>query len=184
MTKWIIALIAALAVTAPMAGYAQDNASSPAPTVRQLALAHELVEISGARNLVTTLFTTMLNQLVAGSDPHATSAQDRKVRDIMLASAHVAFEKAMPKMLDLFVDTYAHDFSEQELSDIVAFYKTPSGQAAIAKLPKVMAETMPAVRNTIVPQMQQDMIDEMCNRLACTSSMRAAIQDRLRGAQH
>jgi hypothetical protein len=90
----------------------------------------------------------------------------------------------MPKMLDLFVDTYAHDFSEQELSDIVAFYKTPSGQAAIAKLPKVMAETMPAVRNTIVPQMQQDMIDEMCNRLACTSSMRAAIQDRLRGAQH
>lgn len=184
MTKWIVALIAALAISAPTAGYAQDNAPAPPPTARQLELAHELVEVSGARALVGSIFTTMLNQFAAQPDPHASSAQDRKIHDIMLASAHAAFEKATPKMLDLMVDIYAHDFTEQELSDIVAFYKTPSGQAAIAKMPKVMAETMPAVRNTIVPQMQQDMVDEMCNRLACTASMRAAIQDRIRAAQH
>jgi hypothetical protein len=182
--KRILVAASALVLLTATPAWTQTSDSPAAPTARQLSLAREMVEISGSRNVMTTMFNAMLNQMVPEADPHSASAEDRKVHDIALEAAHAAFEKATPKMLDLFVDTYAHDFSEQEMSDIVAFYKTPSGQAAIAKLPKVMAESMPVVRNTIVPQLQRDMVDEICNRLACTPAMHAAILDRMRTSQH
>lgn len=182
--KRILVAASALALLVATPVRAQTSDTPAAPTARQIELAHEMVEVSGARKLMTSVFAAMINQMVGPPDPHSTSAQDRKVREIALESARAAFEKSTPKMLDLFAQTYANNFSEQELSDIVAFYKTPSGQAAIAKVPKVMTEVMPIMSKTIVPQMQADIVDEMCNRLACTAAMHAAMLDRMRALQH
>jgi hypothetical protein len=40
---------------------------------------------------------------------------------------------------------YARHFTEQELRDILAFYRTPTGVKALQRLPQVLAESMAAM---------------------------------------
>ena len=42
----------------------------------------------------------------------------------------------------MIIDVYARNFSEQEIDDKVAFYKTENGQTVIKKLPVVMQESV------------------------------------------
>jgi uncharacterized protein len=47
-------------------------------------------------------------------------------------------------------DTYARHFTAQELRDMVAFYKSPSGAKALREMPKVMTD----VATRLAPRMQ------------------------------
>jgi hypothetical protein len=38
------------------------------------------------------------------------------------------------------IDIYVHEFSEAELKDLLAFYKTPTGVKAVKRLPFAAAE--------------------------------------------
>ena len=52
-----------------------------------------------------------------------------------LIADRMSWEKLKPK----FAAIYDETFSKQELSDIVAFYKTPSGQSLLQKMPRLIA---------------------------------------------
>jgi hypothetical protein len=77
----------------------------------------------------------------------------------------------MPKMLDAMTVAYAKTYSEQELTDIDVFYRSPSGRAMIAKLPQVATASTHAIMGLQV-EMRQDMVDEMCKRMVCTDLLR------------
>ena len=178
--KWIIGLIAALAVSAPTAGYAQGNAPGPAPTARQMELARELIEVSGMRNLMSTMITSMVSSMES-SLPRGDTPEERKINDAVRGAAKDEFAKFVPKMIDISADLYARNYSEQELSDVLTFYKSPSGQSVLAKTPKLMQQIMVQIK-PMIPQMQRDMIADMCDRLSCTPTMRAAIMQKLPAA--
>lgn len=59
------------------------------------------------------------------------------------------FEKAMARFLvEVMKDApeiYARHFTAEELRDIVAFYRTPSGKKALQTMPKVTAETFQVI---------------------------------------
>ena len=46
------------------------------------------------------------------------------------------------KMQPMMVNLYDKQFSEQEISDMLDFYKTESGQAILKKMPQVMQQSM------------------------------------------
>ena len=53
---------------------------------------------------------------------------------------------------------YLAHFTEQEIQDTVAFYKTQSGQTVAAKMPKVMEGTtkvMEGLADSIMPEVQE-----------------------------
>ena len=55
------------------------------------------------------------------------------------------------------VQAYSEVFTEQELNDITAFYKTPAGQKFIEKMPQLQAKTMEIMQKrmvTLMPAMQ------------------------------
>jgi len=61
------------------------------------------------------------------------------------------------KMKAPMIEIYLKHFSEQEISDMIAFYKTPSGQSMIKKLPAVMTDSMMMGQNMMknfIPKMQ------------------------------
>ena len=61
-------------------------------------------------------------------------------------------------MEPVYIDIYARNFTEEQIDDLVAFYKTPTGQALIDKLPTITAEAVPATQDKIVslqPQIQR-----------------------------
>ena len=67
----------------------------------------------------------------------------------------------------MYVRLYKETFSEEEVKGMLAFYRTPSGQAVIHKMPllmqKVMLETNTMIRS-MSPEMQkiqQDFASEM-----------------------
>ncbi len=50
---------------------------------------------------------------------------------------------------------YDKNFTDAELKDIIAFYKTPTGLKTLKQMPDVMRESMDMTSNLIAPQMAQ-----------------------------
>jgi hypothetical protein len=60
---------------------------------------------------------------------------------------------------------YDRLYTEQELKDLIAFYRTPTGQKVIETLPRLVAESQESAREKLLPQIipiiQQVMTEEM-----------------------
>lgn len=66
-------------------------------------------------------------------------------------------EMSWAKFQPIIVDIYANNFTEQEIDDMIAFYKTPTGQSLLAKMPVVMQQTMMSsqeVMKSALPRIQ------------------------------
>ena len=80
-------------------------------------------------------------------------------------------QQMMPKVMDAtykqltweslkpdFIQIYSEVFTEQELKDIAAFYRTPLGQKLLEKMPEVSTKSMQIVQKrmvTIMPEVQK-----------------------------
>ena len=47
-----------------------------------------------------------------------------------------------PRLKPKFIDLYDQTFTKEELADIITFYKTPSGQSLLQKMPTLMTKAM------------------------------------------
>ena len=135
-----LALAAALAL-ACLAG----EVRAQAPTPGALAAAKELVVVKGA--------AAMFNPLVPGVIESAknsflpTNPQLAKpLNDIALA-LRKEYETRSGEVVDEVARVYAAHFTEQELKDIIAFYKTPTGRKLLAEEPRVLEDGMKAAQS-------------------------------------
>lgn len=58
----------------------------------------------------------------------------------------------------IYVDLYRKTFTQKEVDDMIAFYKSPSGQSMVAKMPAVtdqVTQTMQGKLATVMPQLHQ-----------------------------
>lgn len=159
------------------AAHAQQ-AQQPSP--KQLELADQVLTASGLRANFGNMLHSVVNQMTAGM--RVNGAQDQKAAEAMQAAADGAMDKMVPKVLASISDIYARNFTEKELSDLLAFYQSPSGRSMIAKTPQLMHDSM-AVIAPMVPDMQRDIITDFCNRLPCTPEQKKVIFDRLPAAR-
>ncbi|NNM81178.1 MAG: DUF2059 domain-containing protein [Burkholderiales bacterium] len=133
----------------------------------------ELLTVTEAKSLVDRmqgqiggLMKGSVGQALKGRSP---TAKEQKAIDHMLerTSALLKANLSWEKLEPMYVRLYKETFSEEEVKGMLAFYRTPSGQAVIHKMPllmqKVMLETNTMIRS-MSPEMQkiqQDFASEM-----------------------
>ena len=133
----------------------------------------QLLEVAQSRKLVDSVMTQMDN-LMEQSIAQATQGQkippkiqkeiDRQHAEL---TAMMKDLLAWNKLEPLYVRVYQKTFSQQEVDGMLAFYRTPAGQAVIAKMPAVMQNTIEEMQQMMGPvmqriqKMQQDVVAEM-----------------------
>jgi uncharacterized protein len=136
----LAAVAVALAIAGPVA-YAQQ----PQPTPAALSTAKELVTVTGA--------TALFNPLIAGVVEQAKLLYLQQNPNLSTDLNDIATKMRSdltPRFVELTNEVarlYATHFTEQELKDILAFYKSPAGQKMLSEQPKVVDGSMKFAQN-------------------------------------
>jgi hypothetical protein len=143
---------------------AADNPSptSPAPSQPPSeASIKQLLEVAQARKLIDAVMTQMDN-LMQQSIAQVTQGQKipPKVQTDIDArrGEMIAMMKELldwTKLEPMYIRVYQKAFSQQEVDGMIAFYKTPPGQAVIAKMPAVLQSTIEEMQQMMAPVMQK-----------------------------
>ncbi len=98
-------------------------------------------------------------ELQAGVSQENKALSDQLTSKILdLIADRVSWEKMKPAMTELYSET----FSEEEIDGMLSFYKSPSGQAMLTKMPSLMAKTMGLAQEQladIIPEIQKLTVD-------------------------
>ena len=163
-----------IAACLPVMAIAQ---TAPPPSAHQLELAKRVMDDVGGDKMVNQIMNAVMGSMMTQMSAGQSKEVQDKSRTIFMPALQATMARVMPKMMDLVTVSYAQNFSEQELTDIDTFYRSPSGQAMIAKMPQMMSSTMQAM-GPIQIEIRQDFAQEVCQRTTCTPAMRAAMEGR------
>jgi hypothetical protein len=136
-----LALIAALALGWVVMA---DSARAQAPSPGAVAAAKELVALKGGGAMFDPLIPGVIesakNQLVP------TNPQLGAPLNEVAVQLHKEYGPKRAELLDIIAQAYAKRFTEAELKDIAAFYKTPTGKKMIAQEPAAIKESLDAAQ--------------------------------------
>lgn len=149
------ALLLALSLCLPATLHA-DEASKQAKVRELFALLHVERISEQVKNNVMSQTATIPKQLFGGemSPENKTKFEAFQKKVSQTVDAQVGWKVLEPEYVKLYADTY----SEEEISGIVAFYKTPAGAAMIAKSPQLSTKSIELVQSKMAatqPQLQQ-----------------------------
>lgn len=165
----ILALSGVVAYGANEPAPAQNPAGNPASeeSVKQL------LELAQAQKLIESVMAQMdelmkqtIYQAAQGREipPKVQKDIDKRQAEVVgLMKELLEWKKLEP----MYVRIYQKTFSQQEVDGMIAFYKTPAGQAVVAKMPAAMQNTMNEIQQMMGPvmeklqRMQQDVGAEM-----------------------
>lgn len=108
------------------------------------AAARELFEVSDAEAMIDTIYDSMQPQFAAMAErmdideSHRPIFDRHMVRVMDVLREEFNWEKMEPHMISAYVQVY----SEEELLELVDFYKSPIGQKFLKKMPELMEVTM------------------------------------------
>jgi len=173
--------LAALSLTA--ASHAQTPAAQPAAATAaavdpaRLALAKQVFEAvggaKGAEAQMRALYTAM-GAAVGRNMP----AEQTQMSQQVIGDMQDEMIKLAPAIIDLSAKVYAQNLSEKELRDILAFYRSESGQAMIRKQPAIMQQAMteelPLIQ-AMMPKIMQKTLDRVCEESKCTPEVRQIV---------
>lgn len=107
--------------------------------------ANELLEASRFEKVMDDSINAAV-QMVKQMDPKMSS-HEATVRKFY--KKYMSAESLRKEMIDL----YAELFTEKELKEITAFYKTKTGQKALEKLPEIMQRSMQIAQTRVMQNM-------------------------------
>lgn len=142
--KFITRALLVLLLITPLAAHAD------APGTKQ-AKAEELLELTHMDHMMTQMLEQMTVRMKASTDQqtarmHMTPEQKTIYGDFQqklnqLLASNLNWDKMKPIMVQAYSETY----TDQELNGILAFYRSPAGQAMVAKSPELMSKTRTAM---------------------------------------
>jgi len=133
--------LAVMAATAVRPAQAQAQApAGPPPSPASLLIAKQIIEAKGANGL----FAPIVRGVVEKARQTFLQANFMWSKDIneIAAEMHKDYDGRVTDLVDASARIYATHFSEAELKEMLAFYKSPLGQKMILEEPKVMDESM------------------------------------------
>jgi hypothetical protein len=149
-TARALSAAAVLAIALSGAASAQPQARPAAPaqaaqpkiSPTAMLLAKELVDLKGAASAYDPLVTGVIEyhkNFFMQNNPNLAKDLDQVAQKLAadLAPRKVEMQQEITRI-------YASHFTEQELKDALAFYKSPLGKKLIAEEPKAMEETLKA----------------------------------------
>jgi len=120
----------------------------------------QLLEVSHAQKLVDSMMSQM-DTLMKRAMAQATQGQQLspkiqqevgQIETDMMAEMKNVLD--WNKLVPMYVRVYQKSFNQQEIDGMLAFYKTPTGQAVLNKMPLVLQNTMTEVQQMLQPMMQ------------------------------
>jgi hypothetical protein len=151
------AALSALVATAPL----RAQGLSPDAT----AAAKELIEASRAADqfkMLLPLLSEQLKPAIVQGRPEIERDYD-KIMPIMMDTAF----RQIGKVTDDMAAIYARNFSVEEMRQVTAFYRSPTGQKLLDKLPIVLQESMALGQQfaqTLLTDMQKTLVEELRKR--------------------
>ena len=130
--RWAV-LGLTLAIFSPLA-----SAQQPSPAA--MAIAKELITITGT----TTLFSPLIAGVVEQAKVLYLQQNPALAKDLNEITTQIRAE-LQPRFSELTEEVarlYAANLTEQELKDILAFYKTTAGKKLLAEQPKIVDTSM------------------------------------------
>ena len=144
MTRHMTVALIALCVVGAAQPAAAQTASAPSPARQPspaaMLLAKQIVDIKGVKNI----FQPLVAGVVEKTKNMFMQTNFMWAKDLNEVAA-IEQKKYAPRVVELVDATariYASHFTEQELKDLLTFYKSPVGQKALAEEPKVLEEAM------------------------------------------
>lgn len=134
---------------------------------------NQLLEVSKAGKLMDSVWAQMdgfmkssMQQVTKGKP---VNADEQAIMDKQQSKmiAIMKDELSWDKMKEGFVQVYRETFSQDEIDGIIAFYKSPAGQAFIDKQPALMKNTMTLMQQRMGPMMKkiQEMTEETAKEM-------------------
>lgn len=152
-----ILLAAALSFCGPLLGFAQQTAqnASDAPATKEDI--QKYLDVMHSREMMAKMVDAMSSpmhkmiheQFLKDKDKLPPDFEDRMTRMIN------DWMKSFPwdEMLDSMVPVYQKHFTKGDVSSLIAFYSTPTGQKLLREMPAIMQEAM----ESMMPLMQKQM---------------------------
>jgi hypothetical protein len=133
----------------------------------------QLFELTHARQMVDTMMTqmdtAMNNAMQQVTQGQSVSPEVQKTFDQCRSEVTGAMKEQFTweKLEPMHVRMYQKTLTQGEVDGMVAFYKTPAGQATVNKMPAIMQESMTATMQMMTPmaqrirRMQQDVATQI-----------------------
>ena len=114
----------------------------PAPSAAAIQMAKEIIALKGATSTFDPLIPGVIEyhrNIMIQSNPNLSRDIEQVATKLIsdLQGRRVELQQSL-------AISYAQHFTEQELRDAVAFYRTPLGKKLLSEEPKAMEETMKA----------------------------------------
>jgi hypothetical protein len=145
-------LLAVACLTLPVAAAAQQ------PSASAVALAQEIIAVKGSGNIFDGLVPSIVEQ--AKSIFLQTNPMLSKDLNEVAAKLRTDFAGRHAELTSDLAKFYAARFTEQELKDILAFYKTPAGKKVIEEEPRIFEEGVINMR-AWANKFSQEVIDKL-----------------------
>jgi len=133
-------------------------AQAQQPSAAALANARELMELKGVKNLVEPVVVGVVQQ-TTGTILQTNPGLSKDLDEVG-AQLRTEYQPRVTEMANEIVKLYAARFTEQELKEAVAFYKSPTGKKILIEEPKILDESYARIQ-----QWASRLQDEMMNRV-------------------
>lgn len=133
----------------------------------------ELLTATNSKNLldnvksqVDAVVTKSVENALNGRTPNSKQQQainNMKSKMVTLMQNQLSWEKMEP----MYIRLYSESFTEEELGGMLAFYKSPAGQAVVYKMPTLMQKIMVEMQKMMIEmspeikKIQAEFINEM-----------------------
>ncbi|MBL6749935.1 MAG: DUF2059 domain-containing protein [Nevskia sp.] len=156
-------VIAVMSSTVLQPALADESTPSAASVKELIAVMQSQKLIDSAWNQLDSVMQAGMQQALAGQ---TITVQQQVVISEMRSKMIAIFKEDMKwEVLEpIFIDIYQKSFSQQEIDGMLAFYKSDTGKAVIAKMPLVMQNSMQAMKGRMevmapkLRQLEQDTI--------------------------
>ena len=137
---------------------ATAQAPAPQPSPGRAALAKQIVEIKGVKDI----FEPLVRGVVEKTKNMFMQTNFMWAKDLneVAAIEEKQYAPRVSELVDATARIYAAHFTEQELKQLLAFYQSPVGKKALVEEPKVLDEAM-AYAGTWGDDLSQEVIGDM-----------------------
>jgi uncharacterized protein len=124
-----VALMLALIVWAP-------SVQAQQPSANAIAMAKELIALKGATNIYDPAIPGTIER-AKGAFMQMNPMLGKDINEVA-AKLHTEYASRVSEIRDIVVKAYAASFTDQELREVLAFYRTPLGKKLIEQEPKIL----------------------------------------------
>ena len=128
------------------------------------AKVEELLKASNVDRMMEQMTDQMKAMTASQFNSMNLSAEERKTTQDMQDRIVALVVERWGKMRPMLVKVYADTYTEEEVDGILAFYKSPAGQAMLQKMPALMQRSM-----AVGQQMVADLMPEIQKMAAETA---------------